>query len=72
MAVADTKVPLFKDPFWHFQIKIKFWKKIMRQGSIRLPDADFFWIIPCQYIQEFNPHLFIVTVCMVMVYKFAV
>ena len=27
MAVADTKVPLFKDPFWHFQVKIKFWKK---------------------------------------------
>ena len=27
MAVADTKVPLFKDHFWHFQIKIKFWKK---------------------------------------------
>ena len=45
MAVADTKVPLFKDHFWHFQIKIKFWKKMMRQGSIRLPDADFFWII---------------------------
>ena len=27
MAVADTKVPLFKDHFWNFQIKIKFWKK---------------------------------------------
>ena len=27
MAVADTKLPLFKDPFWHFQIKIKFRKK---------------------------------------------
>ena len=30
MAVASTKVPLFKDPFWHFQIKIKFQRKIMR------------------------------------------
>ena len=48
MAVADTKVPLFKDPFWHFQIKVKFRKKITRQGSVRLPDADFFWIIPCK------------------------
>ena len=27
MAVADTKVPLFKEHFWHFQIKIKFQKK---------------------------------------------
>ena len=26
--VTDTKVPLFKDHFWHFQIKIKFRKKI--------------------------------------------
>ena len=32
--VTDTKVPLFKDHFWHFQIKTKFRKKIMRQGSI--------------------------------------
>ena len=23
MAVADSKVPLFKEHFWHFQIKIK-------------------------------------------------
>ena len=46
VAVADTKVPLFKDYFWHFQIKIKFRKKITRQGSARLSDADFFWIIP--------------------------
>ena len=23
MAVADTKVPLFNDHFWHFQIKIR-------------------------------------------------
>ena len=30
MAVANTKLPLFKDRFWHFQIKIKFRKKIMR------------------------------------------
>ena len=43
--VTDTKVPLFKDHFWHFQIKIKFRKKNTRQGSVRLPDADFFWII---------------------------
>ena len=27
MTVADTKEPLFKDPFWHFQIKINFGKK---------------------------------------------
>ena len=46
MAVADTKVALFKDYFWDFQIKIKFQKKITGQGSIRLPGADFFWIIP--------------------------
>ena len=46
MAVADTKVALFKDHFWHFQIKIKFQKKIKRQGSIQLTDADFFGIIP--------------------------
>ena len=32
--------------FWHFQVKIKFQIKVTRQGSIRLPDADFFWIIP--------------------------
>ena len=31
MAVAYTKVPLFKDP-WHFQIKIKFFKK-KQQGQ---------------------------------------
>ena len=31
--------------FWQFQIKIKFRKKIRRQGSVWLPDADFFWII---------------------------
>ena len=47
MAVVNTKVPLFKDPLWHFQIKMKFRKKITRQGSVRLPDADLFWIIPC-------------------------
>ena len=46
MAVADTKVPLFKDHFWHFQIKRKFWKKILKQGSVRILDTDFFWIIP--------------------------
>ena len=44
--VTDTKVPLFKDHFWHFQIKIKFRKKIKRQDSVRLPDVNFFWIIP--------------------------
>ena len=49
MAVADTKVLLFKDYFWHFQNKIRFWKKIMWQGSIWLPNADFFWIIPLYY-----------------------
>ena len=27
MAVADTKVPLFKDPFWHFQSKQNFEEK---------------------------------------------
>ena len=27
MAVAGAKVPLFKDHFWHFQIKIRPWKK---------------------------------------------
>ena len=37
MAVVNTKVPLFKDPLWHFQIKMKFRKKITRQGSVRLP-----------------------------------
>ena len=52
MAVADTKVPLFKGPFWHFQIKLKFRKKTTRQGSVRLPDADF-WIIPCILAQCF-------------------
>ena len=26
MAVAGAKVPLFKDHFWHFQIKIRPWK----------------------------------------------
>ena len=40
MAVANTKVPLFKDQFWHFQIKMKFRKKITRQGSVRLLDAS--------------------------------
>ena len=45
--VIDTKVPLFKDHVWHFQIKIKFQRKKMRQGSVHLPDTDFFWIIPC-------------------------
>ena len=44
--VTDAKVTLFKDHFSHLQIKIKFRKKIARQGSVRLPDADFFWIIP--------------------------
>ena len=34
MAVPDTKVPLFKDHFWRFQIKIRFPKKIARQGSV--------------------------------------
>ena len=46
MVVADTGVPLFRDRFWHFQIKIKFGLKISRQDSIQLLDADFFWIIP--------------------------
>ena len=27
LVVANTKVHLFKDHFWHFQIKIKFFKK---------------------------------------------
>ena len=45
--VTDTKVPLSKDHFWHLQIKTEFKKKIMRQGSVPLPDIDFFWIIPC-------------------------
>ena len=26
--VADTKVPLFEDHFWHFQVKIEFKKKL--------------------------------------------
>ena len=52
MVVSDTKVPLFKDYFWHFQIKIKFRKKITSQSSIRLPNADFFWIIP--WLTNFN------------------
>ena len=33
MAVADTKVPLFKDHFWHFQIKIKFRKKLRGRAA---------------------------------------
>ena len=45
MVVADTRVPLYRDHFWYFQIKTKFRLKISRQGSIQLPDADFFWII---------------------------
>ena len=58
MAVADTKVDLFKDHFWHFQIKKKSKKKITRQGGVRLPDADFFWIIPWQsFIFESCPCL---------------
>ena len=52
MVVSDTKVPLFKDYFWHFQIKIKFRKKITSQSSIRLPNADFFWII--HWLTNFN------------------
>ena len=48
VAVVDTKLPIFKEHFWHFQVKIKFRKKIMRQGSVRLPETDFFWIIPCK------------------------
>ena len=52
MAVADTKVFLFKDHFWHFQIKIKFQKQITRQGIIQLPDADFFWIILSLKLQK--------------------
>ena len=47
MAVADTNLSLLKDHFWHLQIKMKFQKKIKRQGSVWLQDADFFWIIPC-------------------------
>ena len=47
MIVADIKVSPFKDHFWHFQIKIKFGKKLRKNGSVRLPDAVFFWIIPC-------------------------
>ena len=43
--VTDTKVPLFiKTIFGIFRSKY-FAKKITRQGSVRLPDADFFWII---------------------------
>ena len=40
MAVAHTKVPLFKDPFWHFQIKIKFKKKSQGRAvsDYRTPD----------------------------------
>ena len=57
MAVADTKVFLFKDHFWHFQIKIKFQKQITRQGIIQLPDADFFWIIPWLKLQIFSEKL---------------
>ena len=33
MAVADTKVPLFKDHFWHFQIKMKFRKRKKKSGQ---------------------------------------
>ena len=40
MAVAHTKVPLFKDPFWHFQIKIKFKKKSQGRAAsdYQMPD----------------------------------
>ena len=31
--VSDTKVPLFKDHFWHFQIKIKFQKKLWGRAA---------------------------------------
>ena len=51
MVVADIKVSPFKDHFWHFQIKIKFGKKIRKNGSVRLPDDVFFWIIP---LSSFN------------------
>ena len=33
MVVADAKVPLFKDHFWSFQMKIKFRRKITRQAA---------------------------------------
>ena len=33
MAVADTKIPLFIEYFWHFQIKIKFQKKNHEAGQ---------------------------------------
>ena len=33
MAVADTKLPLFKDQFRYFQIKIKFRKKNHETGQ---------------------------------------
>ena len=51
MVVADIKVSPFKDHFWHFQIKIKFGKKIRKNGIVRLPDDVFFWIIP---LSSFN------------------
>ena len=31
--ITDTKVPLFKDHFWHFQIKIKFRKKLRGRAA---------------------------------------
>ena len=31
--VTNTKVPLFKDHFWHFQIKITFRKKNYEAGQ---------------------------------------
>ena len=46
MAVADAKLPLFKDHFWDFQIKIKFQKQITRQGSVQLPDPDSSRLLP--------------------------
>ena len=33
-----------------FSDQNKISKKITRQGSVRLPDADFFWIIPCTLV----------------------
>ena len=46
MAVADTKVPLFKDNFRHFQIKIKISNKSQEAGQHPTNGADCFWIIP--------------------------
>ena len=44
---------ILRYPYWSlnkflaFSDQNKISKKITRQGSVRLPDADFFWILPC-------------------------